>query len=499
MSQISASCQGIVNRAMLLSDSVNMAAVSYDDIQNSLNEGMKDLYNLLTDANDDYFMVLTTLSLANSITSPALNTNEWLLQLPDDFYKLRFIDYNYSGTWQRMKRFSLDQRNDYNGVLQYRFQGQNLWLVGSMSSGAAVSVRIGYYPAIDPIYSPGPSVLYDTGLSDAVMAGANYPFYVYGGRSQPLPESTTSAQPNYDGLLFSTSTGYLYYSSQKTGLTTALNSIPGSYKYPIYLNGFLYYSEIGTIYAQPLNPEVPVEGSRGTVYTGTSIDQMFIVGRDLYFIDNGACKVGTPVGISAMTASAFGGVLESSGVTSFHPNVGGYVHLIKGGAFLYINGVEITTTNPSVLVSDGEHSFVTNYTNNKPNKLHRLTVDMTVTTAPTILRAEIVCDNVKYNSIHQPRNGNIGICEYDGSGLYTASTTPDFIITYPNNLVPEILAYQLAVDIKRKMGADIADLTTRKQELYLRFMNVIRRDENTPERIRNSTRASINAGQYGGY
>jgi len=57
---------------------------------------------------------------------------------------------------------------------------------------------------------------------------------------------------------------------------------------------------------------------------------------------------------------------------------------------------------------------------------------------------------------------------------------------YPNSLLPEIMSYQLAIEIRRKQNLDVADKEMRKMQLIQTMLKQIDRDEARAESPRNS-------------
>lgn len=490
MAQISASVQSIVNRARLLSDSVNATFVTYDDIQNSLNEGWKDLYNIITDANDDYFTTLVTLSTANAVTNSALNTNEWLLTLPNDFYKLRFIDYNVSGTWQRMRRFSLDQRNDYNNVMQYRFQDKYLWIVGGFNTGTPPQIRLAYYPAVDPIYSPDLTRLFPISATEATISQYSFPALVPGPNPQALPISTTNATPSYNGILFQTGSGISFFSASTNTATSLVADATA--KFPMYYRGYLYYINNAGVQASIFDPANPAALTPTQIYANANLTAMYIYDGVVVVVTTTDTRAATLNGTAVLTTVAITVPFTPPvGILSYANSVQGYAMWVTSTGVLTLNNVATTATGLSIASTDGTYVYGLVGKN-----LYRYTVSFATPTAPTITATEILDNNTFKTG--QCVDNFLPSLQFTPVTVEAISAVPDKVITYPNNLVPELLAYQLAIDIKAKQSADTTELKERKKELYLRFMDVIRRDDNTPERIRNSQKAGFNGGQYGG-
>ena len=65
----------------------------------------------------------------------------------------------------------------------------------------------------------------------------------------------------------------------------------------------------------------------------------------------------------------------------------------------------------------------------------------------------------------------------------TLTTLTD--IVYPNSLIPEIMAWQVAIDARRKQNLDYQDKQARRDELFLSMVRQVQRDEARAESPRN--------------
>lgn len=65
----------------------------------------------------------------------------------------------------------------------------------------------------------------------------------------------------------------------------------------------------------------------------------------------------------------------------------------------------------------------------------------------------------------------------------TLTTSTD--LTYPNSMVPEIMSYQVAVEIRRKQNLDFADKQARVNELMMTMLEQINRDDAKAESMKN--------------
>jgi len=67
-------------------------------------------------------------------------------------------------------------------------------------------------------------------------------------------------------------------------------------------------------------------------------------------------------------------------------------------------------------------------------------------------------------------------------------------ISYPLSMIPEIISYQIAVEIRRKQNIDYADKEARRNELFKTMLRQITRDDNRGEVPKNTL-----SNGFGGY
>lgn len=495
MAQISVPCSSLVARALSLADLVNSKFISYDDLMNSLNEAWKDVYNFLTERNDDYFMTLTTLNASSALVGQPLNPNEYLIPLPDDFFKLRFLDYNYSGSWQPMKKFSLDNRGNYGTVMSYRFQGDNLWILAGPFTTSFPMIRMGYYPPPSRLYAPNSTQFFtpNTGLPDYSLATIADPFYIPGKSNSPLPDSVSQPTLTVNAMLYcDTSNQAINFVSNNTNTNVTVVSSPSSLSYPTYSKGYLYWVQSGDIYGAQFDPTNPaaVTGTQLTTSAVVTWMGMTDTPNQLAFTTNGTLKTFTLSALTSITGATVVGA--PAGATSYNTYSGLDIWLTLGGV-LTVNGVSLET-GVSQLYSDDEYVYYV-----KNFLLYRGTLDVTVPATPTMV-SEFLQDDVK--EIGPVSGGDWLPVIDDQLNLKLISTVPDYTITYPNNLVPEMIAYQMAMDFKRKQESKdgLALLQERYTALEGRFSEVAMRDDYKPERINNASQRGVNLpGLPGGF
>jgi hypothetical protein len=130
----------------------------------------------------------------------------------------------------------------------------------------------------------------------------------------------------------------------------------------------------------------------------------------------------------------------------------------------------------TALVSSGGALYYLEGTN-----LHRLILD-----GITIEDDVIVAEDV--GSIGNSLGPWVGVTGFNEPDVYALSLLEDTDLSYPTNSIPEILAYQCAMDYKAKQRApdnEIAILKMRRDELRVTLAKSAKRDEYNVEKIRN--------------
>ncbi len=93
----------LTDRSKQLADLVDSAFVSSSEWTNWINGGLKELYDLVVSANEDYFTTSSSVTILASTSSIAL---------PSTFYKLRGVDYQLSSdNYINVPLFSFQDRN----------------------------------------------------------------------------------------------------------------------------------------------------------------------------------------------------------------------------------------------------------------------------------------------------------------------------------------------------------------------------------------------------
>jgi hypothetical protein len=438
----------LIERARSLADLVNSKFISYDDEVSSLNESYRDIYSWLCNNNDDYFVKEYVTTITQNIAN---DPNAAIVALPADFYKLRFIDYQYQGYWSRVRKYSTEARDNNPSSPQYRFYGNDLRIIGLNPNGANGNLRLVYYPPADIITLPEYAYAYGTSIAAYNKSLVNEPFYVSQDNSLIYVYNGTSIRvESIDNN--TVSTPVTIYTS------TGLSHIQ-------YYKGYVYFLKGNEIYRGTSDLASTLVPTAITASTGTILD-FYIVQGKIYYTKAGeirSCNLDGTGDTSLLTAVAQDPTL-----------VGGLLAYINVAGNIVVGGVADTSTLAVRLTSDGTYL----YWLDPSNQLHRASYNGIALTDDTILRT-----NVSYLGTYYGYRLPIISTADD---MLAVSSIPDWEFSYPLNEVNEIIAYQCAIDFKRKQNADFSQLSVRMQELQQRFLDVMKRDEGLPQKIGNA-------------
>lgn len=131
-------------------DMENSTFISDSELNGYINQSLYELYDLLIGSYDDYFIKdpVLTFSLSGGDSSNSYN-------LPNDFYKLRGVDFNVGGdNWIDLDSFNFKERNRLDGGLRgsflrnanlkYRVFGGKIYF--RPQDGCAGNYRLWYIP-----------------------------------------------------------------------------------------------------------------------------------------------------------------------------------------------------------------------------------------------------------------------------------------------------------------------------------------------------------------
>lgn len=434
----------IINRARSLSDLPNATFIDHDDEVNSLWESWKDIYSKITDSSDDYFINSVILDTS---TATALGTNEWSLTLPDDIYKIRFVNFKSNGRWTNMNKFNTNNRNVAPFAPQYRFRGNSLWIIANALPG---EIRIDYYPAPVKPSLPELSLNYLTAMPVYNKTNITSTCY-FSVKDTNLTKNIDYLVYIYNGDIFIESTTLR---TTATLYTTAVN--PSNIVYNL---GYLYWvADDGTgnmnIYRATTNFAAAL--TPVAITTSNDIANFSIVGDKIYASAGGATVTMNLDGSSVTPYSA----LDTKDVVAIGANI---YFINKADSEIYLNGASLNII-ASTLMSDGAYLYYLD--------------------TASVLHRYLINDDILYLNVRYLGNVSNGFASVIRSNLdvEAVSILEDTDFVYPLNEANEILAYSCAIDFKRKQSGDITALAGRIAEIWDRFLDVLRRDEGLPER-----------------
>lgn len=436
-------------RAMTLADLVNSKYVTQADKIYSLNEAWRDLYSALTESDDDYFLEVVILPMAGAT---ALDRYTWTLQLPEDCYKVRYVDYQATTDWIRMDRFALEERNDGPGDPSYRIRNQELWIAFGPATPVPSQIRIGYYPAPARLSSPEVSRYFGLSLTEAARASMTWPFL----------------DPEKNILVYTDGTSILAEPFGGSPLTFA--AAAGA-SHIMYYRGYLYFVRAATGFIYRVATDLLAAAVPAALAIPANVSRAYIVNQRLYYYDTVATDIiEANLDGSGGAATTLGDVSWLCGFDS------GLAYLSAAGAITVPSGVVLGIT-ADYLTSNG--SDVLYYRTGQV--LHRLTLD-----GIAIVSDDVIATDVGALGIGQGEW--VGVGGFNEPDLYALSLASDSDLAYPSNMIPEILAYQCAFDFKRKGKApqdELAAILGRRNELKGTLLETLKRDEYKVEHINN--------------
>jgi hypothetical protein len=453
----------IVTWARSLANLSSSKAIGYDDESKSVNASWRDLYARLLESNDDYYSRALTITITAGMSS---GTNEYTIPLPEDFFRLRALDWMSSlagGQWFPMERFPLSERDDQPSVPKYRIENGNLWVVGQN----VAQIRIRYYPPEVELTHPGTDLQYATAVapnsfplvsSPVYAAWKNTGVYIY------------SSQNIVEGSIDDNTVG-----SPVTLLAAGVNLSNLAY-----YKGYLYWIQAGNVKRAPTDLKTSPIVPANIIATGTVTS--FAIFKDLlYYCDNSVMKTAALDGTGPATLLAAAGTWLCS--------AGGVVFYVSAGALKSIvPSSTVIASGVSACTSDGTKLYLLDTSGN---------LRVLIMAAATIVTNLVLETDVA--SIGPWASDRIPLLTAESQKMLAVSSTVDTNISYPVNVVQEIISYQAAIDFKTKIGEDITQLALRLGHpsgeggpatgLWARFEKTVRRDDYKPERISNSRRS----------
>ena len=462
----------VIIRSLGLIDLPNTQFITYNDKLNSVNESFKDIYNLMLQSNDDYF--LTEVSIVVTSAMAGTGPYEYQVPLPTNFFQLRYIDYHSQQGWVPMKKWNMGTKDDLLTEPEYRIANNNLWIItGTPTASVPFTIKVGYYPPPFAITLQDSPISYGLSYTVANFSLINpatvfffhyngitpydVMFYAYNGKTinievnQTTPPQTATVpftlyadSANITGINYYK--GYLYWSNANGVLRSAAVDItnPAVITSPINISG-----------PSPTILNFTINGNNIYESTSTATNTIAITAPGSY---------GTPNAILSFPTLT----------TQVFPN--GNLYYLGNGDTLVANTAIPTVLMNGILdiANDGTNLYALDTSKN----LWLLPiVSFGVLGIGTIITTDVS------TQIGLWENGRLPILTQEGQTLSAFSAYVSYDFSLMNNIVPEIMAYRAAIDFGIKQGRDVTQ--QQLNELWVRFRNMIKRDEYKYERVQN--------------
>ena len=436
--------------------------VDHNDEVQSLNHSYKDIYALIAFAKSCYdYMTVgpVTLDLTAAVQ---ISSGEWEIPLPNDVYSLRYIDYNMTGGWRPMLTFNINQRNKTVSQPMYRWMKDKLWVVGSLPN----QIRIRYFPPPMSLSTPDNAYQYALSYAPYNLPAVDAPQYF------SLPDPVNEGDNDYCIYVYGGTT--ITLESYSLNTTSTLYTGVGLSQANYWL-GYVYYLEGGDIYRATTTLTslgVPVKiTTNGAIlnYSLTADNKLvYSTASNTYFakLDGSSPSIQYPY--------------ATSDVCLFTP--GNYAYIKTSSDTIYVNNTPVNNAQVVNLASDGTYLYYLD----QGGFIHRLTLDSHYVT----LGDYNMFGGMQYMGSWWGRM----LCTVDNQyNVKALSTYLDTELSYPINEAWELMAYQCAIDFRRKAEMDTTELEKRFGQIMLRFDMILKRDtsqfeHSSPEEI---------AGDYG--
>ena len=445
-------------RALNLADLANSQFVLYSDISNSLFESYRDIYARYTDANSDFFLKETVINVTSAMIDPNSTSglNEYLIPLPSDFLRLRDVEWKGQIVWQPMEKFAMMNKNTWGSYPRYRLQGSNLWVVGSTTMQFSM-VRVFYYP-MQPI-----ATIPDTDLAfgftqTSISAKASMKWGTY------------AETPR--GLIYADGNN-IQIDSLDTNLTTTLYT-GASPTNVVYWAGYIYWIESGnisrasTVFSGILTPVALTSSGLVTSFSISTFDAKlyFSDGTNTYSANLDGTAQATILAVSASSVYSFDGLFQ------FYIDASKNLKTTSGLTLLAGSAQSATTDGQKFIFVLDTSGNVWSY-------------ELSSTAPYALMSGSILRQFVTYlGPYHAARLPIVDT----SLNVLAISSAVDYDFSFPNNEANEIMAYQMAIDFRRKQSGNpvlLELLSSRLSDIQARFTDVIHRDDFSPERIGN--------------
>jgi len=445
MAQQTFTASGLIKDGRRLADLENSKFISHDDEVSLINEAYRDIFSLYTESNGDYFTKDYVFTLQSSQIDPnSLSGGDYLVDLPADFYKIRFLSFSQGTRWQTCTNFSASERENMPTAPKYRIKNNQLWLI--TSPGQASTFKMTYYTPPEAVTLPELPVSF---LSAA-------PIYSLATVAPMVYIDSPQVLVYVDGL-------NIKAENKDTGNTVTLYASAAAVSSMTYYAGYLYWISAGSIYRAPtdfLTTLVPV-----SIVAATNTS-MLVQGGFLYY--------STATNTYKANLDGTSPVVQVALQTKDYQLLGSVPAYIAGGLVVY-DGVTSTVAAVRLFQFGGKLFILDGL-----NQIMQLTI-----TGNVLAVGQMVIDNVLAAGAAGFSTGYLPV--RTDQEVFAQSLIADTVFAYPSNEVNEIMAYSCGIGFARKQSDQVkmGVLQAKLAELVTRFNQVNRRDEYQNYRINN--------------
>ena len=478
---------GIIKRAFGVSNLVNTTIITQNDKVNSLNESYRDIYQLLLDSDDDYYLTEIVIQLTPAMVNPNSTGQyiEYNVPLPADVSRLRYVDYQGGTQWMPMDKYPISMKDLSPGNPMYRWRNDGLNIIGGGTGNNLSTIRVGYYPTSATLTLPEPDLAVGATLTLAQKTALVSPVftdtYVTGG-------NINQAAGSLGRVVYYNGTSIVVEDEDLGTVTTLFTG--AAITRVVYYQGWIFYLQSGSLYK--FQSDLMSVGTPVLVVTpGTAPDRFSILTPSMV---NTPANYNPPYllwvsdGSTTMSIYTTAGVLvntSATGYRSFFNYLGNFYAVTTAGALLRFDGTTfaaasgVTITGIPVLQfahSDGLSIYATiPFT----TEIHQLAVAAGVGSSNQVIRGD--CNISTTFNVY---NGKLTYQKIDQTYV-CASLVVDSVISYPNNLAPEMIEFQCAIDFLAKQQADTTEVKDRFKALFKRYQDSVKRDDYQVERVKN--------------
>ena len=441
------------------------------------------------DGIDDYFVTEVVIPVTQSYLNPNSIGQyfEYNIPMPADVMRIRYIDYQGGSQWYPMDKFPMSMKDYAPSSPMYRWRNGNLNVIGGGMGAQLSSIRVGYYPAPITFNLPGPSINIGSTLTQAQQTSLVSPVFT---NTYAPGGNLNNAQGTVGRVVYYNGTAIV---AEDEDLLTVTTLYTGAGITQVkYYQGYVFYLQAGAIYKFQSNltsvgtPTLVV--TPGVAPTEFAILTPTVINTPanynppylLWASDNSTYStIYTTAGsVVSTTAQGYRDFFACQGYF-FGVTTAGALYKFAGTTFLQASGVQIPYTS---LIqdawSDGTYIYLTvPYT----TALRKITLNTALT---AVLTDVVLSNDININTVWGVDNGMATYQQMDLTWT-SNSLAEDTGITYPNNIVPELIAFQCALDFIAKQHGDASQVNTRYTSLFQRYKDSLRRDDYQVERIKN--------------